>query len=424
MPPGHAIWISARRGQYVRSPWNSVSRRVARLVGRAPRPGRRARPRRRSSGVPSPLHRCRIAAVADGSRTVAPSAFERRAAPRSGRRRGGGRSRRCSPSRRGRRTPRRPVSRPPDDGRRGVEAPVAARRGSGPATRSRVGVVGADVDVAADRDRRRRRGRGGRTPRGTSSTSSRDLGGRRFGPDRGTRRRAGRRGRSPAAPRRRSTPRAARGGTGAMRACSIAVRRVGASPLRPRTAGARCRARLRSATRRCRSRHAERVELLGAAAERALHDERPGRDRRERADLLGDEHRMPQRQQEQRAGRAGRPTRRAGGRASGRSGSRAPARCGGRRRTGCRAPRPPRPRGPLDHPPRAVAHVRRRVAAAERGADLHARSLARVSRCTDSRQSGSNQPCRSASSIRPSTAAQSSVDPSAMSALRARPVRR
>ena len=44
-------------------------------------------------------------------------------------------------------------------------------------------------------------------------------------------------------------------------------------------------------------------ELLGAAADGALHDEAPGRDGRQRADLLGDEHRVPQREQVERAGR-------------------------------------------------------------------------------------------------------------------------
>ncbi len=51
-------------------------------------------------------------------------------------------------------------------------------------------------------------------------------------------------------------------------------------------------------------RRAHRRKLLVAAAERALHDEAPSRDRRQRPDLLGDEHRVPERQEEQRAGGA------------------------------------------------------------------------------------------------------------------------
>ena len=48
-------------------------------------------------------------------------------------------------------------------------------------------------------------------------------------------------------------------------------------------------------------RRVEDAELLLAATDRALQDERAARDRRERADLFGDQHGMPQRQQEQRA---------------------------------------------------------------------------------------------------------------------------
>ena len=90
-------------------------------------------------------------------------------------------------------------------------------------------------------------------------------------------------------------------------------------------------------------RRVEDAELLVAAADRALHDER-ARARSTRACRSARRAAPDARAATGTARRrAGRPTRRAGGRGSGRSGSRAPARCGGRRRTGCRARRPPRP---------------------------------------------------------------------------------
>ena len=49
-------------------------------------------------------------------------------------------------------------------------------------------------------------------------------------------------------------------------------------------------------------RHAHGRELVGPAADRGLHDEAAAGDRRQGADLLGEQHRRPERQQEQRAG--------------------------------------------------------------------------------------------------------------------------
>ena len=179
--------------------------------------------------------------------------------------------------------------------------------------------------------------RAGRTHRGTCSSSS------RASPAwprarRGTRRPAGRRDRSRAEPTRRSTLRAAPAAPARSgRARSATARSsITSSPAhKRRTMSSAClEPRDTAAASSARTRRTVRT-----AAERALHDERPRRDRRERADLFGDEHRMPQRQQEQRARGPVVPLGRAAARASGRSGSRGPARCGGRRRTGCRARR-------------------------------------------------------------------------------------
>ena len=175
----------------------------------------------------------------------------------------------------------------------------------------------------------RRAGRAARTPRGTSR---RDRSPRRASlrARSGTRRRAGRRGRPRVRRRAPIHTSSGSGGTGAMRAFGIAN---GASVLTSSPAHSRRMMSSAASKRdgRCAQRRAERVELLGAAAERALHDERslPRSTRACRSARRA----AP----DARAGAGtarppgGRPTRRAGGRASGRSGSRAPARCGGRR---------------------------------------------------------------------------------------------
>ena len=161
-----------------------------------------------------------------------------------------------------------------------------------------------------------------------------------------------------------------------MRARAIAERRLGVDLLARAEPPHDVERRLEE--RRSRAdRHAERVELLVAAADRALHDERSGRDRRERADLLGQQHRVPQRQQEQRARGPVVPL-----------GEQAPhdrdvlvvgdghvvvvADEQAVESGGARGP------GPLDHPAGALANVHRWVRAAEGDADLHgAASLAR-----------------------------------------------
>ena len=55
------------------------------------------------------------------------------------------------------------------------------------------------------------------------------------------------------------------------------------------------------ARRTTAERHAQGPELVGTAADRGLHHEAPPGDRRQRADLLRQQHRVPERQQEERA---------------------------------------------------------------------------------------------------------------------------
>jgi hypothetical protein len=112
------------------------------------------------------------------------------------------------------------------------------------------------------------------------------------------------------------------------------------------------------------------VELLGAVTDAALEDEASLGDGRERADLLGDEHGLPERQEEQ--------TPRGGVAPLGEQ----PAEHrhvlvvrGARRVMVAQEQRveagPPRRRGPLDHHARAPPRVRCRVGARQRDADFH-----------------------------------------------------
>ena len=93
--------------------------------------------------------------------------------------------------------------------------------------------------------------------------------------------------------------------------------------------------------------HAECRELVVVRPDRTLHDERPLVQRRERADLLRQQHRMPERQQEERPRGTVAPLRQQASQYGNVLVVESSARCcGGRRRRGCRAP-PPAP------PPRA-----------------------------------------------------------------------
>ena len=170
----------------------------------------------------------------------------------------------------GRRTRRRRGSvrrRPPRTGRsRGNPGRRSDQRPRPPPRRC------ADVHVAPHRDAGRRPGRDAHRRRGSSARASRPRSGSLRGRS-GTRRRAGPRGRSRRRPRR-STPRAVRGGTGAMRARSISQ-----GPSTVVTASPRHSARTMSSVAskrvaRLAHRGAEDAELLVAAADRALHDER------------------------------------------------------------------------------------------------------------------------------------------------------
>ena len=95
-------------------------------------------------------------------------------------------------------------------------------------------------------------------------------------------------------------------------------------PRRRRAAGARCRGRPRIARARPRSGTPIASNCVGAAADRGLQDEAPAGDRRQRADLLGEQHRVPQRQQEERARGTVAPLREQAAEDRARSGSRRP----------------------------------------------------------------------------------------------------